>query len=113
MPAPWGRFARYGVTRVFAWTTYPLGTLVINISGSLFLGWFMTVISDRVEFSDTWRLAIGVGFVGAYTTFSTFMFESDKLLQDGAWLRASSYLAASFFLGLLAVRCGVILGKHP
>lgn len=106
-----GAVARYGVGMLFRWTTYPLGTLVINLSGAFVLGWLYTALAKPDGANDTWRLAVGVGFLGAYTTFSTFMYESDKLLSDAQWLRASSYLAASLFLGLLAVRLGVILGK--
>src|SRR4051794_35216551 len=69
--------------RVFP-TASPVGTLVINVTGSLFLGWFATIARDRMIISDTTRLAIAVGFVGAYTTFSTFMYESSGLLEDGA-----------------------------
>src|SRR5258708_28200197 len=67
---------------------FPLGTLVINVSGSFFLGWFVTFVTFRYPVSDTMRLAIATGFVGAYTTFSTYMLESNTLLQDGAQLEA-------------------------
>src|SRR5258708_7642005 len=62
---------------------FPLGPLVINLTGSLFLGWFSTYVGTR-NVSDTTRLAVGAGFVGAYTTFSTFMYESNHLLDEGA-----------------------------
>jgi CrcB protein len=91
-------------------TSFPVGTLVINLSGSLFLGWFIAVTRGRIMAGDTLYLAIAVGFVGAYTTFSTFMYESDKLLQDGAALKATLNLGGSLILGLLAVRCGLWLG---
>ena len=91
-------------------TAFPIGTFVINISGSLFLGWFLTVISERFVVSDTFRLAVAVGFVGAYTTFSTFAYESSSLLQDGSGLKAMINMFGSLFLGLLAVRVGIWLG---
>ena len=56
---------------------FPVGTLVINLTGSLFLGWFLTYAGSR-NLSDMVKLSIGVGFVGAYTTFSTYMYESNK-----------------------------------
>jgi CrcB protein len=92
-------------------TAFPVGTFLINISGSLFLGWFMTVVGHRVTISETTRLAIAVGFVGAYTTFSTFMYESDALLHRGAEIRAMLNLLGSLIVGLAAVRLGVWLGS--
>src|SRR5258708_2482732 len=92
--------ARFSVSRYFGqWTIrFPLGTFVINISGSLFLGWFLTVIGGRYPVSDTMRLAIGTGFVGAYTTFSTWMFESSKLIDEAAGLEATANLLGSLVL---------------
>jgi CrcB protein len=89
---------------------FPLGTLVINVSGSLFLGWFLAY-ATRHQFSDATRVAIGVGFVGAYTTFSTYMFESNALLDDGAIIKTCLNLFGSLALGLLAVRLGIWLGR--
>jgi fluoride exporter len=91
-------------------TAFPVGTLVINLSGSFFLGWFLTVISDRFVVSDNFRLTVAVGFVGAYTTFSTFAYESNTLLQDGSLVKAALNLFGSLLLGLLAVRAGIWLG---
>ena len=105
-----GSMARFGVGLLFPATARPIGTLLINITGSLFLGWFLTAMGDRV--SEPMRLAIAVGFVGAYTTFSTYMFESDKMMQDGQWWRASAYVVGSVALGLVAVHAGVLLGRR-
>ena len=91
-------------------TSFPVGTFVINITGSFFLGWFSTVIGNRLVISDTTRLAVAVGFVGAYTTFSTFMYESSSLLKDGAQLTAMANLVGSMVVGLLAVWAGIWLG---
>jgi CrcB protein len=89
---------------------FPLGTLVINVSGSLFLGWFLTYVT-RHSISDLTRLAIGVGFVGAYTTFSTFMYESNKLADDGAGFQAIMNILGSLILGILGVRFGMLLAR--
>ena len=89
---------------------FPLGTFIINITGSLFLGWFLTFVT-RHNVSDTARLAIGVGFVGAYTTFSTYMYESNRLADEGAGFEAIMYLLGSLFVGILAVRTGMILAR--
>jgi CrcB protein len=91
-------------------TSFPVGTLVINLTGSFFLGWFIAVTRGKIMAGDTLYLAVAVGFVGAYTTFSTFMYESNSLLQDGAGLKAMMNLIGSLILGLLAVRCGLWLG---
>jgi fluoride exporter len=96
-------------TRAFR-TPFPVGTMLINLSGSLFLGWFLTLIGHRVVVSDTTRLAIAVGFVGSYTTFSTFMYESSSLLEEGSGVKAAVNLFGSLLLGLLAVRAGIWLG---
>ena len=95
--------------RVFG-TRFPVGTLVINLTGSLFLGWFLTVIGGRLVVSEVVRLAVAVGFVGAYTTFSTFMFESSSLLEDGSGNKAVVNLLGSLLRGLFAVRLGIWLG---
>jgi CrcB protein len=107
-----GSISRYVVGLLFGRLNllFPLGTLFINISGSFFLGWFMTHIATR-HVSDTTRLAIGVGFVGAYTTFSTFMYDSNRLDADGARLEAITNIAVSLVLGVLAVKAGIMLAK--
>lgn len=116
-----GGLLRWSVTvysaRLFG-TAFPWGTFFINLTGSLFLGWFMTILSDRLVLSETsWlrpddlRLMIAVGFTGAYTTFSTFEYESHSLFRDGNGLAGMTYLFASVFLGLLAIRFGILLAR--
>ena len=93
-------------------TRFPAGTLFINVSGSFLLGVLGAVVSQRISpHSEALRLALGVGFLGAYTTFSTFSFETHALLEDGSWFAASANVAASVFLGLIAVRAGVLLAN--
>ncbi|HWB12616.1 MAG TPA: fluoride efflux transporter CrcB [Pirellulales bacterium] len=99
-------------------TALPYGTLIINLTGSLFLGWFLTIVNDRMQlFEHPWlrlddlRLAIAVGFTGAYTTFSTFEWETLGLVRDGEGWAATAYVVASLLGGLLAVRCGVVLAR--
>jgi CrcB protein len=107
-----GAIARVAVATLFGRMNvrFPIGTLVINVTGSLFLGWFLTYVGMR-NISDTTRLAIGAGFVGAYTTFSTFMYESTRLADEGAGIQATVNLIGSLILGLLAVRCGMMLAR--
>jgi len=90
-------------------TDFPVGTLIINLTGSFFLGWFLTAASGRLTISPTLRLAIGTGFVGAYTTFSTYMFESASLLKNGETEKAMANLLGSMILGMLAVWAGMRL----
>jgi CrcB protein len=97
---------------------FPYGTFVINISGSLFLGWFSTILSERFLLGDNaWlsaddlKLMIAVGFTGAYTTFSTFEFETYGKLEDGKGLVGAIYLLGSVLLGLVAVYVGVALAR--
>ena len=111
-----GTCARYFVSTwigVPLWARgFPIGTFVINVTGSLFLGWFLTVIGGRTMVSDNSRLAIATGFVGAYTTFSTFMYESNSLLESGSSIKAMGNLIGSVVVGLIAVRLGIWLGER-
>ena len=92
-------------------------SLFINLSGSLFLGWFSTVLTQKLPGLGAWlrtddlRLMIAVGFTGAYTTFSTFEYETHDMLDKGDNLAAAAYVAGSVFLGLVAVRFGVRLAN--
>ena len=92
--------------------TFPIGTFIINISGSLFLGWFIAYFKQHARISETMFLAIAVGFVGAYTTFSTFMAESNSMIALGQSAKAATYLISSVVVGLLAVRFGLWLGSR-
>jgi CrcB protein len=116
-----GALLRWGVGAAAGhWfgSAFPWGTFIINISGSLFLGWFTTLMTDRLV-GGGWgwltpadlRLLIAVGFTGAYTTFSTFEYETQEKLRDGDGLTGITYLFASVFLGLLAVRVGILLAR--
>ena len=116
-----GGLARWGIGagagRWFG-ATFPVGTFLINVAGSLFLGWFLTVLSDRSLSSeaawlrpDDLRLLIAVGFTGSFTTFSTFSYESHALVRDGDGLAAVTYMVGSVLLGLLAIRLGIMLAR--
>ncbi|HEY7116271.1 MAG TPA: fluoride efflux transporter CrcB [Tepidisphaeraceae bacterium] len=108
-----GALARFFVASAcrYVFTDSFVGTMIINLSGSLFLGWFMGVAGDRIA-SETLRLAIAVGFVGAYTTFSTFMFETNALVEGGQFYKAVANLIFSIALGLIAVRVGAICAQR-
>ena len=110
-----GANARFVVARLVGGlfeTKFPLGTFVINVSGSFLLGVLGTLVAQKVmPNSESMRLALGVGFLGAYTTFSTFEFETHALFDDGSWLTAITNMFASLFVGLLAVRAGIVVAK--
>jgi CrcB protein len=110
-----GANARFVVARLVGAlfeTRFPLGTFVINVSGSFLLGVLGTLVAQKVmPNSEAMRLALGVGFLGAFTTFSTFEFETHALFDDGSWLTATTNMFASLFVGLLAVRAGIVVAK--
>jgi CrcB protein len=90
-------------------TGFPIGTFVINITACIFIGWFLTIINNRMPVSDTVRIAVAVGFIGTYSTFSTFAFEASALLEEGAGIKAIVYMLGSLIGGLVAVRLGIAL----
>jgi CrcB protein len=108
-----GANARYLVagwaTRRFG-VTFPYGTFIINISGSFLLGLLMAFLSGRTSFHPHYLLFFAVGFLGAYTTFSTFSYESLRLIQDGNLVFALIYVLGSTTIGLLGVFLGFRLG---
>lgn len=116
-----GGLCRWGVTVWFAelfGTAFPWGTFVINLGGSLFLGWFSTLLSERVILQenswidvDNLKLMVAVGFTGAYTTFSTFEYESLQMIRNENYLKSLTYIAGSVFLGLVAVQAGMKLAQ--
>jgi CrcB protein len=90
---------------------FPYGTFVINVTGSFIVGFFLAYAQERVSLSPYWRLFFAVGLVGGYTTFSTFEYESIRLLQDGEMLMAAVYLIGSVVTGGVAAIAGIALGS--
>lgn len=91
--------------------TFPYGTLIINVSGCFILGTFAT-LTLHLPWPDHWRLMIAIGFVGAYTTFSTFEIETLNLLADGArWRAALANVVVSVTAGLAAAYLGVVAAR--
>ena len=89
----------------------PWGTLVVNVSGCFLLGFLFALLTERFLPHPTVRAALTIGFLGAYTTFSTFAFETMRLADDGARLFAAGNIVASVGAGLLAVYAGTWLGR--
>jgi CrcB protein len=109
-----GAMARYGVNLVVArfWTIdFPLATLLINVSGSFILGLFSTLAAERLEIDPRLRLFVATGFVGAYTTFSTFEYETQRLAEAGALWWGFVNVVTSVAVGFAAVQLGVWLAR--
>jgi CrcB protein len=109
-----GTLARYGlqgVVQVRTGGTFPYGTLLVNLSGCFFLGLIAQFTMNHMVISPDWRVAIAVGFFGGYTTFSSFGWETAKMMEDGEWLRASAYVAASVVAGLFLSVAGIRLAN--
>ena len=90
---------------------FPYGTLVVNITACLVIGFALTWLGERAENSPAWRYLAAVGFIGAYSTFSTFEWETLSTLRSGAFALASLYAVGSMVLGLAAVWCGAALAE--
>jgi CrcB protein len=91
---------------------FPYGTMLINVTGSLVIGFFLTLVSERLEVSPLWRLFFATGFLGAYTTFSTYAFETATLLREGAYGPALTYLFGSVAAGMIGVMVGIALAER-
>ncbi len=110
-----GTLARYGlqgVVQIRMGSSFPYGTLLINLTGCFLLGLIGQFTLNRIVISPDWRVAIAVGFFGGYTTFSSFGWETAKMLEDGEWLRASTYVGASVVFGLLLSIAGIRLANR-
>jgi len=92
-------------------TVFPYGTFIINVSGSFALGFFLAFLQERILIPPHYRLFFAVGFLGAYTTFSTFTYESLRLFQDGSTFLGLANILGSTVVGLLAVVLGFVLGR--
>ncbi|PLR79918.1 fluoride efflux transporter CrcB [Bacillus canaveralius] len=106
-----GAICRYALGEWLAADRFPIGTLTINLLGCLFLGWFLTSVSERKTVRPETVLFIGTGFTGSFTTFSAFSLETINLLKNGYELLAILYILASIILGILLVFIGYKLAN--
>ena len=109
-----GGFARYflaGAAYRALGTSFPYGTLVVNLSGCLFIGFLDGLAQDKFFLGPHAKMLLMIGFCGAFTTFSTLMLETDNLLRGGEALRAILNAGGSLVLGLILLRIGVALGR--
>ena len=105
-----GTLARYGLQGAVQFrmgSVFPYGTLLINLSGCFLLGVIGQLTLNRILVSPDMRMAIAVGFFGGYTTFSSFGWETAKMLEDGEWARAALYVGLSLTGGLVLVKIGM------
>ncbi len=106
---------RFGISNLIARSfdspRFPYATLIINVTGSLFIGLLAQLFDARASVSPELRAALMVGALGGYTTFSSYSLETLNLLRDGKWLQAASYAVGSVALGLLAVWLGMRLAR--
>ena len=108
-----GALARYGLE---GWVSrragsFPWGTFVVNVSGSFLLGLLVTLLGERFAVAPWVRASLTIGFLGAYTTFSTLSLESYRLLEGRSYALAGANLAGSLAAGVLALYGGVVLGR--
>jgi len=109
-----GTVARYllaGAVYRFAGTGFPYGTLIVNLSGCFILGILAALTDKKFMLGPDARLLLMIGFCGAFTTFSTLIFESDSLLRNGQALRAFTNVFASVILGFILFRLGSLIGE--
>jgi len=108
-----GTFARYflaGAVYELLGTRFPYGTLVVNLLGCFIIGALTTIAESKFLLSTNLRVLLMIGFCGAFTTFSTFIFETSSLIRDGETLRAFVNVIVSVIIGFVVFRLGVFLG---
>ena len=106
------RFLFGGAVQRLAGSTFPIGTLVVNITGSFLLGAILRYGIDTPSLSPELRAMLTIGFCGGYTTFSTFSYETIALMEDGEWTRAAAYLTLSVLLSLAATFLGLVAARE-
>lgn len=105
------RFWLSGVIQKNVPTEFPFGTVVVNLAGCLFFGLLWAILESRLSLSGQMRIVIFLGFFGAFTTFSTFAFETSQLLDESQWLWAAGNILLQNTLGIVAMITGLTIGK--
>jgi CrcB protein len=106
-----GALARYalgGLVQEWAGARFPYGTLVVNVSGCLVMGMVMTLLTQRGVVHPNWRFLVPIGFIGAYTTFSTFEYETFRAIEQGGWMIALVNVTVSVVAGFAALVAGIV-----
>ena len=110
-----GALARYGVAAFIQSrfpSSFPWGTFVVNVSGCFAMGLVVSLVLDRIGSSVGLRVLLAVGFIGAYTTFSTYAVESITLFRSGDWLGAAANIIGTNLICLLGAVVGLLVGAH-
>lgn len=109
-----GSLARYFLSGLIIniYSGFPLNTFLINISGCVILGFFLTIALEYIEIDANVRLGISTGFVGSYTTFSTFTNEINMLLNSGSYIILSVYFLSSLIAGILSIWLGTAAARR-
>jgi CrcB protein len=110
-----GANARYLVSLYVAerfGAAFPYGTFLINVTGSLVIGFFLTLAVEKLAIDPLWRLFFATGFLGAYTTFSTYTYEAAVLLRAGSYGPALLYLFGSVLVGMVGVFAGILAAER-
>jgi CrcB protein len=109
-----GAMSRYALDTWVTSTThgrFPWGTLLVNVAGSFALGIVVELTTARLLAHPDWRIALGIGFLGAFTTFSTFTYDTVRLADDSAYALALLNVVSMTMLGLVAAAAGLLLGR--
>ena len=109
-----GAMARFWIGSAVAnrlGTKFPYGTFVINITACVIIGFSLTFLAKRTDLNPAWRFLVPIGFIGAYSTFSSYEWETVSTLRSGDFSMAALYAFGSLFLGLVAVWCGILLAE--
>jgi fluoride exporter len=109
-----GSIARFWVATLVGQrmgTRFPYGTFLINMSGSFLIGFVMTLLTEKTSLGPNWRYLVPIGFIGGYTTFSTFEYETLRAIQDGQFTAGILNVALSVIIGFAMVWAGAVAGK--
>ena len=114
MAGAFGALSRYGIAEFVqrrAGAHFPFGTMAVNLLGCFLAGLIISLAAGRLQMDPELRLIILVGFMGAFTTFSTYIFETSELLKNGQWVSASINVLLQNTIGIIAIFTGLFVGR--